>query len=1074
MPVDAGSIYSEVRIQLDKLKADITAVQTNFDKLGNGLDKSTKETSKKAAVNFDKMAIAATVALAAIGLGIKKAIGIFADFEQSIANVQSVAGATPEELAKIEEAAIAAGEATRFSASQAAEALYALASAGLDAEQAIATLDGVMQLAGATGADLGETAAFMTSTLSQFSLEAEDSTKVANVFAAAIGNSQANMNKLTTAFRQVGPVAAGLGISLEETTGALQALFDAGFQGEQAGTALRNALGQLANATGPVVQKLEALGFAYEDINPATNDFADIIGTLAEKGLTAGEVINAFGTEVGPQLLTLLKTGEKGIRDYTAAVTDTNAAAELYSIQNDTLAGSLDLFKSAAESASISLVKEFAPILRTIVDGASAFLKVISSAPTPVKIFTGIMVTSAVAVGGLAAAMQFLGLSIAAALGPISLIVTGVAALGATLVTISKVNHAKEIEEINRQYGYLRNTLDLTQDELVKLANASNSIGANAEDVASLNEEFGLTPAQVKKASDSIRELNVLSNKYGAFVDTQALINGLMQKQTDLTRDQAVELLIVSNLISARQREELQGIQSLMNANRIKDAEEADLAELSAARTRTRAENEQRAINQIQIANNLAAAERRANEEAAQSRQNDQIAARKNAELKTVNALKILQKQYNDNYISIEEFESEKIKLFQNEADALYEAGYATDDYVDSQGTLSLGAQRLNFLIGEINGSHKETVKAVSQADRVTSEYTDQLDRLGATSGELIELDRKRAIENLKMNSDIVDSTEEAEAAINAYYDALAKKDAADQNEKNQKQIQEDISSTVNMALDAVKSLTAGFSDFIGAIAAARIETIQRQLETEVSIETEAYEQKMQLLDDWYFSELERQDALEETTLQRLEREAEAAKEIGDKETYDKLQQEIRREKISNEYDDRRTQAQIANENELKEIKKKAEEEKAQIEYKTAMAKWALDITSATADGAKSVLSALTIPPPAGYVFAGISAALAALQIGTIIAGKPQAPSFQTGGIVPGSSFSGDNVGANVNSGEMILTREQQTKLFDMLSGGNAQSLQQFMNISFNINGQALTEIVAEYINNGVVQLEVN
>jgi TP901 family phage tail tape measure protein len=274
-------------------------------------------------------------------IAFKSVIETFARTEQSLANVKAVTGASSEEFARLTQAANDAGAATRFSASQAADALYALASAGFTAEQSIAALQATLLLAGATQSDLAFSAETLTAVISQYSLEASDATRVSNVLVASIGASQATIEKLSRAFRQAGPVAAALGISLEETTGALSLLFNAGFQGEQAGTALRNILGSLAAENDPVIKSLQALGVAFESVNPATNSLAEIIGNLGEAGLSTGQIIGAFGREVGPQIVTLIKQGRGALEQYTKAVTGTNAAAEQYAAQNDTLAGSL-------------------------------------------------------------------------------------------------------------------------------------------------------------------------------------------------------------------------------------------------------------------------------------------------------------------------------------------------------------------------------------------------------------------------------------------------------------------------------------------------------------------------------------------------------------------------------------------------------------------------------------------------------------------------------------------------------------------------------------------------------------
>jgi TP901 family phage tail tape measure protein len=372
MAVDAGTIYSEVRVELDKLRGDIRKVNTNFDKFAAKNAKQSGAVGKRWTQSFSAMKIAGVAAFAALTAAAVKAGKIFGSFEQELANVRSVAGGSDADFAKLEKAAQEAGETTRFTATQAAEALYSLASAGFSATESADALNGVLQLAGATGSDLAFTSQALTAIISQFGYEASQAGEISNVFAAAIGNSQANMEKLTNAFRQVGPVAAGLDISLEETTGALQALFDAGFQGEQAGTALRNALGALANQTDPTVRKLEELGVSFDDVNPEANSLTEIIGNLADAGLSTGEVISAFGRRAGPQLLTLIKTGKQGLEEYTAAVTGTNRAAEAYAIQNDTLLGDFDKLNSALESFAINLFRQVAPGVRVVVQAVTS------------------------------------------------------------------------------------------------------------------------------------------------------------------------------------------------------------------------------------------------------------------------------------------------------------------------------------------------------------------------------------------------------------------------------------------------------------------------------------------------------------------------------------------------------------------------------------------------------------------------------------------------------------------------------------------------------------------------------
>ena len=112
------------------------------------------------------------------------------------------------------------------------------------------------------------------------------------------------------------------------------------------------------------------------------------------------------------------------------------------------------------------------------------------------------------------------------------------------------------------------------------------------------------------------------------------------------------------------------------------------------------------------------------------------------------------------------------------------------------------------------------------------------------------------------------------------------------------------------------------------------------------------------------------------------------------------------------------------------EKKKELDKKAAQEEYKLKMWEWTASFLQATANIAQGVAAALTQTPPASYIMAALTAATGAIQIATIMASKPKPPSFATGGIVPGNSYSGDRVQANVNSGEMILNAQQQANLW--------------------------------------------
>jgi TP901 family phage tail tape measure protein len=373
MAIDAGTIYSSVELRTGALKGGVNRASGLLSIFSKNSKKQAGIISRAFSTTFGTIAKGAAV-IGGLTFALKAAAGPFKDFEQTMANVQSVTRASSEDFQLLEDAARNAGETTRFKASQAADALYFLGSAGFSAKQSVSALDGVLQLAGATQSDLAFTSETVASVISQYGLKAEEASRISNTFAAAIQNSQATMEKLSFAMQQVGPVAAGLGISLEETTGALQVLFNAGFRGQKAGRALKSALADLSSPTANVKENLDKLGVSLESVNPETNSLAEIIDTLSQSGITTAQTIDTFGKVAGPQLSVLISKGRKEIEKYTEAVTGTNAAAESYAIQNDTLAGDLDKLSSKAESVAISFGEQYSPALRDVVQNLTELI----------------------------------------------------------------------------------------------------------------------------------------------------------------------------------------------------------------------------------------------------------------------------------------------------------------------------------------------------------------------------------------------------------------------------------------------------------------------------------------------------------------------------------------------------------------------------------------------------------------------------------------------------------------------------------------------------------------------------
>jgi TP901 family phage tail tape measure protein len=203
-----------IRNLVVKIAADISGLSKGFKEAQSKLESLSDNLGNIGGM----LSLKVTAPLVMLG---KTALNTAADFEQSMANAASVSGASSEELERMTLLARVMGKETVFSASQAADAMYYMASAGYKVEQMENSIAAVLNLAAATQSELAFTTEVVIATLNQFQLDSSEAERVTNVFAAAIGNSQATLDKLKNSLGYVGPVANSLGWELEEAAGAL-------------------------------------------------------------------------------------------------------------------------------------------------------------------------------------------------------------------------------------------------------------------------------------------------------------------------------------------------------------------------------------------------------------------------------------------------------------------------------------------------------------------------------------------------------------------------------------------------------------------------------------------------------------------------------------------------------------------------------------------------------------------------------------------------------------------------------------------------------------------------------------
>lgn len=371
---------------------------------------SVADGAKKNKTHLDSMARGfAGVGLAAgavVGLAIKR----FADFDEAMSHVQAATHETAGNMAELRDAALDAGAKTKFSATEAAGAIENLAKAGVSTKDILGGgLKGALDLAAAGSLEVGDAAEIAATAMTQFGLSGKDVPHIADLLAAAAGKAQGEVSDMAMALKQGGLVAAQMGLSIEETTGALSAFAAAGLIGSDAGTSLKTMLLKLANPSVEAASTMKELGLAAYDTAGNFVGLAPLAEELKTKlsKLTPAQRDAALATIFGSDAIraanVLYKNGAAGIAEWTTKVNDQGYAAETAALKTDNLKGDIERLGGAFDTALIKSGSGANSALRTLTQSVDA--AVTGFAELPGWVQQGATALAAVvAVGGLSAA----------------------------------------------------------------------------------------------------------------------------------------------------------------------------------------------------------------------------------------------------------------------------------------------------------------------------------------------------------------------------------------------------------------------------------------------------------------------------------------------------------------------------------------------------------------------------------------------------------------------------------------------------------------------------------------------
>lgn len=403
---------NRAKTAISQMTEKLTLAESKLANMGITLDMSS-QLLKKAGGKLDSIGNMLTIGVTTplIGVG-TAAIMAGNDFEAQMSRVKAISGATASEFEDLEQQAIDLGAATSFSATESAEAMENLASAGFSVSEITAAMPGMLALAASSGEDLATSADIASSTLRGFGLEAEDAAHVADVLAKNAADTNAAVYDTGLAMKYIAPVAHSAGWSLEEVSAAIGVMADSGIKGEQAGTTLRGALVRMMNPTDEMAEAMEDLGITFYDAEGKMKPLSTIIDELqsSTSGLTDEQrdsrIATIFGTEALSGMNILLKSSKEELDNLTEGLINSDGAAQnMADTMLDNTKGSIEEMNGSLETAGITIQKTLAPWITKaagyVTDLANEFSDLEPEVQGNILKFGGIAIASGPVIKGL-------------------------------------------------------------------------------------------------------------------------------------------------------------------------------------------------------------------------------------------------------------------------------------------------------------------------------------------------------------------------------------------------------------------------------------------------------------------------------------------------------------------------------------------------------------------------------------------------------------------------------------------------------------------------------------------------
>ena len=363
----ASSVIEEVSAAANELDGRTVSIIVDANNAADSALNSAASTARSG--------IAGAMAAAGVSLGAADAVQTFASFEAGMSQVAAISGATGAELDSLTEKAKYMGATTKFTATESSEAFNYMAMAGWKTGDMLDGIEGIMNLAAASGEDLGTTSDIVTDALTAFGLSASDSTHFADVLAQTASNANTNVSMMGESFKYVAPLAGAMNYSIEDVSQALGIMANAGVKSSMAGTSLRRIITNLVSPTDKEAAAMEKYGIRLTDNEGRTKSLMGIMENMRDSlsGLSEEEQTAAasaiFGKQALSGALAIINASDQDFQALSDSIANADgASARMADTMLDNLSGSITLMQSALEGVKISLGEGVAPSVRAFVD----------------------------------------------------------------------------------------------------------------------------------------------------------------------------------------------------------------------------------------------------------------------------------------------------------------------------------------------------------------------------------------------------------------------------------------------------------------------------------------------------------------------------------------------------------------------------------------------------------------------------------------------------------------------------------------------------------------------------------